>query len=72
MSDCGCTGKYHNGACSDVNVIYWLDEHDKLPKIGIPVNPTPEEIAAQYEIVKKRLGMPTKGVRILTPRELAR
>jgi len=72
MSGCGCTGKYHNGGCADQNVVYWMDADGKLPKAGIPVNPTPEEIAAQDAIVKKRLGLPDKGVRILTPSELAR
>jgi hypothetical protein len=72
MSGCGCTGHYHNGGCADQNVIYWLDATGKLPAAGIPVNPTAEEIAAQDEIVKARLGLPSEGVRILTPAELAR
>jgi len=72
MSKCGCTGYYHNGGCSDQNVVYWLDENMKLPAKGIPVNPTAEEYAAQDEIVKKRLKLPSEGVRILTPEELAR
>ncbi len=69
---CGCTGHYHNGGCSDQNVIYWLGIDGKLPVAGIPVNPTPEEIAAQDEIVKQRLHLPSEGVRILTPAELKR
>ena len=72
MSDCGCKGYYHSSACSDVNVIYWLNAEGKLPKAGIPVKPTKDEIAAQDEIVKKRLKLPSEGVRILTPEELAR
>jgi len=72
MSGCGCTGYYHGTACSDVNVVYWMDADGKLPKAGILVNPTAEEIAAQYAIVKKRLKLPSNGVRILTPEELAR
>jgi len=71
-SHCGCTGKYHNGGCSDQNVLYWLDANGKLPAAGIPVNPAAEELAAQEEIIKKRLGLPSDGVRILTPAELAR
>ena len=72
MADCGCKGRYHNGACSDQNVIYWIGIDGKLPTTGIPVDPTPEEIAAQDEIVKKRLKLPSEGVRILTPEELRR
>ena len=72
MSGCGCTGYYHSSACSDVNVVYWLDADGKLPKAGIPVHPTAEEYAAQDEIVKKRLKLPSEGVRILRPEELAR
>jgi hypothetical protein len=72
MSDCGCKGYYHNGGCSDVNVIFWLDENSKLPKLGIPVNPTDEEIEAQQSIVKKRLELPSEGVRILTGAECRR
>lgn len=44
---CGCEGYYHNGGCSDQNVIFWMDANGKLPKGGIPVNPTDEEIRAQ-------------------------
>jgi hypothetical protein len=72
MSNCGCKGYYHDRACSDKNVIFWLGLDGKLPKTGIPVNPTEEEIATQNEIVKKRLKLPSEGVRILTPEELAR
>ena len=72
MSDCGCKGYYHSSACSDQNVILWLDAEGNLPKAGIPVNPTEQEMAAQHEIVKKRLKLPSEGVRILTPEELAR
>jgi hypothetical protein len=72
VSGCGCTGHYHNGGCSDQNVIYWMGENGKLPKWGIPVNPTDEEIAAQDAIVKKRLKLPTEGTWILRPEELAR
>jgi hypothetical protein len=68
MSGCGCTGYYHNGGCSDQNVVYWLDENMKLPAKGIPVNPTAEEDAAQQEIVKKRLKLPSEGVRIFSSR----
>jgi uracil-DNA glycosylase len=72
MSGCGCTGHYHDGGCSDQNVVYWLGADGRLPACGIPVNPTPEEIAAQDTIVNKRLRLPDAGVRILTPAELAR
>lgn len=67
MSSCGCTGYYHNGGCSDQNVVYWLDADGKLPKLGIPVNPTAEEYGVQDEIVKKRLKLPSDGVRIFIP-----
>jgi hypothetical protein len=65
MSDCGCKGHYHNGGCSDQNVIYWLGLDGKLPKDGIPVEPTPEEISAQEAIIKQRLMLPDAAV-ILT------
>ena len=72
MSGCGCTGHYHNGGCSDQNVVFWLDENGKLPKLGIPVNPTESEIETQQKIVKKRLKLPDEGVRILTGAECRR
>ncbi len=58
MSNCGCKGHYHNGGCSDQNVIWWMDENGKLPAAGIPVNPTDAELAAQEAIIKKRLDLP--------------
>lgn len=42
MSDCGCKGHYHNGGCSDQNVVWWAGAPHP-----VPVNPTLEEIAAQ-------------------------
>jgi hypothetical protein len=42
VSTCGCTGHYHNGGCSDQNVIFWKDA-----PYGIPVNPTDAEIGDQ-------------------------
>lgn len=58
MSDCGCKGRYHNGGCSDQNVIFWLGIDGKLPKAGIPVKPSPEELSAQRLIIKQRLKLP--------------
>jgi hypothetical protein len=69
MSACGCKGHYHNGGCSDQNVIFWLDIDGKLPKAGIPVNPTPEEISAQQAIIKQRLKLP-ESARIVIPSRL--
>jgi hypothetical protein len=43
VSGCGCTGYYHNGGCSDQNVVWWHG----VPGGQIPVNPTDEEISAQ-------------------------
>ena len=42
MSDCGCKGYYHNGGCSDQNVIWWMGAQH-----GIPVNPTDAELDEQ-------------------------
>ena len=51
MSGCGCKGHYHNGGCSDQNVIFW--------GLGrAPVNPTEDEITAQKaenEATRKRV-----------------
>jgi hypothetical protein len=58
MSGCGCTGRYHNGGCSDQNVIWWMGEDGKLPSAGIPVDPTEDEIAAQEAINDKRVRLP--------------
>lgn len=69
MSDCGCTGHYHNGGCSDQNVVFWLDANGKLPKLGIPVNPTPGEISAQLVIIKQRMKLP-ESARIIIPARL--
>jgi len=66
MSDCGCTGYYHSTACSDVNVVYWMDTDGKLPKAGIPVNPTAEENRDTGCHRQKTIGYPDKGVRFLT------
>jgi hypothetical protein len=44
MSDCSCKGHYHNGGCSDQNVIWWRGAPH-----GIPVNPTGEEISEQIK-----------------------
>ena len=66
MSDCGCAGHYHNGGCSDQNVIFWLGADGKLPKAGIPVKPTAEELSAQQAIIKQRLKLP-ESARIIIP-----
>jgi hypothetical protein len=46
--DCGCTGKYHNGGCSDQNVVFWAGAE------RIPVSPTEAEIAAQRLVLSER------------------
>lgn len=66
MTNCGCKGYYHNGGCSDVNVVFWLDADGKLPKSGIPVNPTAEELSAQQAIVKQRLRLPESAEIVTT------
>lgn len=69
MSGCGCKGHYHGGGCSDQNVIFWLGLDGKLPKEGIPVNPTDEELSAQQAIAKQRLRLP-ESARIVIPSRL--
>jgi hypothetical protein len=49
MSDCGCKGHYHNGGCSDQNVIWWRGAP------GIPVNPTQQEIDDQVARLKSAM-----------------
>ncbi len=50
MSGCGCKGHYHNGGCSDQNVIWWAGAPH-----GVPVNPTQQEIDEQVARLKSRM-----------------